>query len=156
MNSVGITYPDINNGLGFRVTLWISGCTHKCKNCHNEWLQDYSKGDNLENYKDAIYIALNKPYIKGLTISGGDPLDQNESDLKELEQFIRQIKIDFPNKDIWIYSGDTYENLISVPIKKKIIFLCDVLIDGPFVESKKDLSLAFRGSSNQRIIYIKK
>lgn len=152
MNYVKITYPDINNGLGFRATLWISGCNHKCIGCHNSWLQDYSIGKPLYLCKNELFNILNKQYIKGLTLSGGDPLSQSDDSLIELLQLLKEIKESFPNKDIWIYSGDIYEEAIKHPIKKNIIKLCDIMVDGPFIISKKDLSLPFRGSCNQRII----
>lgn len=155
MNSVGITYPDINNGIGFRAALWISGCTHKCPGCHNEWLQDYKIGKPINEFKKELFDALNKPYISGLTLSGGDPLDQSDNDLKQLLELIKEIKTIFPSKTIWIYSGDTYENLIKNTTKKEILSFCDILIDGKFILTKKDLSLPFRGSKNQRIIDLK-
>lgn len=155
MNCVRITYPDINNGTGFRVTIWISGCTHKCIGCHNVWLNDYSIGEPIENYLCETFRILEKPYIKGITFSGGDPLDQDEESLKQLLSFIKGIKKVFPDKDIWIYTGCIYEKLNEDKTIKEILDYCDVLVDGPFIESEKDLSLPFRGSRNQRIIYLK-
>ena len=151
MNYCGITAPDIANGTGCRVVLWISGCNHKCKGCHNPETWDYKYGKVFdEDAKNVIYQWLSKPYIKGLTISGGDPLDRNDNELLEIFNLCKYIKTNFPEKDIWIYTGYVYENLVKS--QRRVLEYCDILVDGPYVESKRDLSLAFRGSSNQRII----
>lgn len=155
MKSVGITYPDINNGIGFRATLWISGCSHNCLGCHNQWLQNYNIGKPLISFKNELFEVLEKPYIFGLTLSGGDPLDQADEDLQQLLELVKEVKEKYPSKTIWIYSGDIYENLIKTPIKKEILSFCDILVDGPFTLSKKDLTLPFRGSANQKIIDLK-
>ena len=145
-----ITKADMLNGEGLRVVLWKSGCSHNCPGCHNKWTHDYNIGENLENAWDEIAKWLSKDYIKGLTVSGGDPLGQTNFDLSQLEMFLRRVKKEFPDKDIWIYTGYVYENLVKS--QRRVLEYCDILVDGPYVESKRDLSLAFRGSSNQRII----
>ena len=152
-----ITHPDVENGLGCRVTIWAAGCSHHCPGCHNQHTWRYDQGQRLEDPKvrDKIFEAVNKPYIKGITLSGGDPLDQMYSALQQLEIFIDDFKKEFPDKDIWIYSGDTFEQLILSPIRKRILKKCDVLVDGPFIKEKYDPDLAFRGSTNQRIINLK-
>ena len=99
---------------------------------------------------------MNKDYISGLTVSGGDPLDQSFFNLIELYFILKRIKKKFPNKTIWLYTGFTYEEAIKHPIRKRIIMLCDVIVDGPFKRHLKDTTLEFRGSSNQRIIKINK
>ena len=150
MSYISITAPDINNGLGFRVTLWVSGCTHNCPGCHNKWTHDYKLGKDLNEAWDEVAKWLSKEYIKGLTLSGGDPLDQSNVSLAQLENFLKRVKTEFPDKDIWIYSGCIYENMIKS--QKKVLQYCDILVDGPYIESQRNLSLAFRGSENQRII----
>ena len=154
MRYVKVTSPDVNNGLGNRVTLWISGCNHHCEGCHNNWLQDYTKGKPLNEAKDEIYEALNHSYIKGLTLSGGDPLYQSDESLDELHQLLNDIKRDFSDKDIWLFSGFTLEELNSECNEHKlnILNLSDYFVDGKFILSLKDTRLPFRGSSNQNII----
>lgn len=154
MKYLRITSPDINNGEGCRVTLWIPGCTHKCKGCHNTWTAAYNQGMLFteETYEE-LYDILSKPFISGLTLSGGDPLCQSESVLYDILCLVQRVKKDFPNKTIWVYTGYYYEELNYR--QKEILKHCDVLIDGPFIESLRDVSLEFRGSSNQRIIKLK-
>ena len=150
-----ITHPDVENGLGCRVTIWASGCPHHCPGCHNKHTWEYGQGKNIFDVQEKIFEAVDKPYIKGITLSGGDPLDQSFSALQELEIFIDDFKKEFPDKDIWVFSGDTIETLVLSPIKKRILQKCDVLVDGPFIQAQYDPDLAFRGSSNQRIINLK-
>ena len=142
----GITYPDINNGTGCRVTLWVSGCIHHCKGCHNPETWDFQSGRKFtDKDKDKLYEILSKPYIQGITLSGGDPLC-SYNDVLEL---IKEIKNKFPTKDIWLYSGFTFDF-----IKNKfseILNYVDTIVDGKFIEELKDVSLKFRGSSNQNI-----
>lgn len=151
MRYLKMTYPDINNGLGFRVTLWIPGCTHKCPGCHNAWTANYNLGTPfMEADKQKLFEILNKEYISGITFSGGDPLDQKDDILKEIFYLIIEIKNKFPTKNIWLYTGYKYEDLKGLQLD--IIKQIDILVDGPFIQSQKDLTLAFRGSSNQRIL----
>ena len=146
MNIHGITYPDVNNGLGCRVTLWVSGCLHHCKGCHNKETWDFNSGRNFTNKdKEKLFELLSLPYIKGLTLSGGDPLCSYDDILK----LIIETKNRFPNKDIWLYSGFTLEYIQTH--FKAILGYIDVLVDGKFIEELKDTSLPFRGSSNQNI-----
>ena len=156
-NILTITHPDVENGLGCRVTLWCSGCSHHCPGCHNQHTWAYGQGQKLDDpiIRHKIFEAVDKPYIKGITLSGGDPLDQSFSALQELEIFIDDFKKEFPEKDIWIFAGDTIETLVLSPIKKRILKKCDVLVDGSFIQAKYDPDLAFRGSTNQRIIDLK-
>lgn len=151
MNYLKITYPDINNGLGFRVTLWVAGCSHHCVGCHNSWTWDYNLGEKLETCKDELFTALAQPYIKGLTLSGGDPLAQSDENLKELYGLLLEVREKFPEKDVWLYSGDKIEDVKVNPYKKMVLEQCDYFVDGTFYGREKDLSLAFRGSRNQRI-----
>ena len=152
-----MTQPDVENGTGCRVTVWCAGCTRHCPGCHNKHTWAYDQGKPIEDpvIKERIYEAVSKDYIQGITLSGGDPLDQSYSALQELYMFITEFKRDFPEKDIWVYSGGIFEELVKTPIIRKILSKCDVLVDGPFVKDLYDPDLAFRGSSNQRIIYLK-
>ena len=152
MRYINVTSPDINNGTGCRVTVWVAGCSHKCKGCHNPQTWDYEQGET-DIWND-LSERLSKPYIKGVTFSGGDPLSQSDENLQELDNLIDRIKSEFPDKDIWLFTGDVYEEAIKNPLKSKIISKCDVIVDGPYLFYLRDTSLAFRGSSNQRIILI--
>ena len=145
MNYFKLTYPDINNGLGCRVTVWITGCSHNCFGCHNSALQDFSLGKAWnDNIKQKLYEILSLPYIDGVTFSGGDPMYSH----KDLLPLCQEIKQKFPQKNIWLYTGFLFEEIKTLDIMKYI----DVLCDGPFVEKLKDTNLPFKGSSNQRLI----
>jgi anaerobic ribonucleoside-triphosphate reductase activating protein len=151
MKYLKITSPDIENGPGCRVTLWIPGCTHKCPGCHNAWTADYNQGKEFTT-DDFEYLKsiLDKPYIKGLTISGGDPLDQDDQTLIDLIQLCFDISLEYPTKDIWLYTGYYKEDLKCKQLE--LLNYIDVLVDGPFEMDKRDITLPFRGSTNQRII----
>lgn len=152
MNFAQIRKYDVANGPGIRTTIFVTGCTHKCHNCFNEEYQDFDFGDPwTPKETDEVIEDLKLDEVKGLTILGGEPF-QNEVDLL---QVLRDIKKEV-QKEIWIFSGYTYEEILKDKDKKKLLEECDVLVDGRFVEALKDLSLRFRGSSNQRIIDVKK
>lgn len=158
MNVLTLTTPDVENGYGNRVTLWVAGCTHKCPECHNKHTWAYNQGvpiDNPEVY-DKIYDESNHDYIQGLTLSGGDPLDQSDESINKLIDFIIKYKYDFPEKDIWVYTGCVYEDLLKRDCVVQLLSLCDVLVDGTFDKRCFKLDLAFRGSTNQRIIDLNK
>lgn len=151
MNYHRIEQCNIGNGTGFRAVLWVSGCPHHCKECQNPETWNRNSGKNFTlKQKEQIKSLLRLPYIKGITISGGDPLaDYNQQEITEL---CRELKNEFPQKDIWIYTGFTYEEISDSPILKYI----DVLVDGPFILKERDVTLPFRGSRNQRIIDVQK
>lgn len=152
MNFAQIRKYDVANGPGIRTTIFVTGCTHKCHNCFNEEYQDFDFGDPwTQKETDEVIEDLKLDEVKGLTILGGEPF-QNEVGLL---QVLRDIKKEV-QKDIWIFSGYTYEEILKDENKKKLLEECDILVDGRFVEALKDLNLRFRGSSNQRIIDIKK
>lgn len=152
MNFAQIRKYDVANGPGIRTTIFVTGCTHKCHNCFNEEYQDFDFGDPwTQKETEEVIEDLKLDEVKGLTILGGEPF-QNEVDLL---QVLRDIKKEV-QKDIWIFSGYTYEEILKDEDKKKLLEECDVLVDGRFVEALKDLSLRFRGSSNQRIIDVQK
>ncbi len=151
MNYQKIETCNIGNGLGFRLVLWVSGCRHRCKGCHNQETWDFNGGNPFTEKQEKQIIKYLKPdYIKGITLSGGDPLDINNYDA--ILDLCKKIKNIYPNKDIWCYTGYSYEELKE----KSILNYIDVLIDGEFELDKRDITLAFRGSSNQRIIDVKK
>ena len=134
------------NGDGIRVVLWVAGCEHRCKGCHNTVTWDLNGGLLFdENAKNIIFEELSKDYVSGLTLSGGDPMHTNNRDA--ILELVKETKEKFPNKNIWMYTGYELADVIKHPILKYI----DVLIDGKFIESLKDDSLEWRGSSNQKI-----
>jgi anaerobic ribonucleoside-triphosphate reductase activating protein len=139
----------VNNGEGCRVTLWVAGCTHHCKGCHNPQTWSFKSGREFtEDIKNKLYNVLKLPYIKGITLSGGDPLDSFD----DIFELVKDIKNSFNDKDIWLFSGYTLEDIQNSE-KNIILEYIDVLVDGEFKEELKDLTLKFRGSSNQRILY---
>lgn len=142
-----ISYPDLNNGLGCRVTLWVAGCSHHCKGCQNRQTWDFESGRLFtKTDKDNLFKVLEKPYIKGITLSGGDPMDN----FKDILDLSKEIKEKYPTKDIWLYTGYTLDELKN-SFRKDILPLVDVIVDGRFELDKRDVSLKFRGSSNQII-----
>ncbi|MGN0245730.1 MAG: anaerobic ribonucleoside-triphosphate reductase activating protein [Lachnospiraceae bacterium] len=150
MHYMKIEKASISNGLGVRVVLWCAGCSRKCKGCFNPETWSYEAGKPFNNTaKSYLFEQLSKPYVKGLTCSGGHPFEpENLSDVTEL---LREIKQRFPEKDIWLYTGFTWEQVKAFEAIKYI----DVLVDGPYIEEQRDITLAFRGSSNQRLIDVK-
>lgn len=152
-NYAKINDMDVVNGSGIRVSIFFSGCTHKCKNCFNSELWDFNCGEKFIGITISTIIDLMKPsYISGLSILGGEPFD-NITAVKRLTGKVRNM---YPEKNIWIWSGYTYEQLLSKKSAINILRDIDILVDGRFEEDKKDLTLPFRGSSNQRIIDVKK
>lgn len=146
-----ITYPDVNNGLGCRATLWVAGCSHHCKGCHNKETWSFKSGKEFNNeYKQKLFDIISLPYIKGLTLSGGDPLDSYNDVLALLKEFYDKFG---DSKDVWLYTGYTMEELFANGWKE-ILYYVDYVVDGKYEEKERDISLAFRGSKNQ-IIYEK-
>ena len=163
MNYATIKWTDIANGEGVRISLFVSGCTHRCKNCFNRVAWDFEYGEPFdEAIEKKILSELGSPFIAGLSLLGGEPLEpQNQ---EALLPFVREVKRRFPNKSIWCYTGfvlDEKRGLLREQDKntagtKELISLFDVLVDGAFIEELKDIRLKFRGSSNQRIIDVQK
>lgn len=152
MNYASIKNCDIANGPGVRISLFVSGCTHHCKDCFNQEAWDFDYGQVFDqSVMDHLLELLQPGYIRGITYLGGEPLDpRNQGGLLELS---RQIKARMPEKSIWCFTGYVWEHLPRVPgVTDELLSLCDVLVDGPFVAAKKNLSLRFRGSENQRLI----
>jgi len=194
MNYHNITYPDMNNGSGLRVVLWLSGCSHKCKGCQNPQTWDANSGIPFdESAKEELFRELDKDYISGLTLSGGDPLfEGNLDDVLDLvtevkkryntpqdivyitdknnnilTSFPDKIHLSSPKKSLWLYTGFTYEEIMKYEygtsyinnvncdaLRQAIFCQCDVLVDGKYIDSKRDLTLQYRGSDNQRLIDI--
>lgn len=156
MNYAEIKTYDVANGPGIRVSLFVSGCTHKCKGCFNEeaWDFDYGEPFTDEVLQKLIDAASFSAY-RGLTFLGGEPLDpQNQADVLKTAKAFKEA---YPDKDIWLFSGYTYEYIMKemvgkLPETEEILSLLDVLVDGPFIEEQKNLMLLFRGSENQRLI----
>ena len=163
MNYHNITYPDQNNGDGLRVVLWLSGCSHHCYNCQNPQTWDVNSGIPFdESAKEELFRELDKDYISGLTLSGGDPL--HEANLDGVLDLVNEIRLLFPNKTIWIYSGYRWSEIFNDEIyltkectgwkRRKIVNQCTVMVDGRYIDSQRDITLKWRGSSNQRVIDI--
>lgn len=151
MNYHNITKEDMLNGDGLRVVLWVSGCTHHCKNCQNPITWDVAGGLLFdEEAEKELFEALKKPYISGITFSGGDPLHPFNRD--EVFRLIKKIKTELPNKTIWLYTGFLWEEIKDIPELADI----DVLCEGKFVEELLDNRLHWVGSSNQRVMDVKK
>lgn len=154
MNYADIRPIDVANGPGVRVSIFVSGCTHHCKECFNPETWDFCYGQPFgEEQIQAILGHLDKDYIHGLSILGGEPFEpQNQSAVLEL---VRRVREKFPEKDVWCYSGYLFEDLAAGKVgdhSRELLGQLDVLVDGPFVLEKKSLSLRFRGSENQRLI----
>lgn len=151
MNYAQIRKYDIANGPGIRTSIFVTGCSINCKNCFNKEYQNPNFGKVwTDQTTNEVISYLKRDEISGLTILGGEPFESAH----ELTDIVRVIKTQV-NKEIWIYSGYSFENLIANKIQENLLKEIDVLVDGPFIESKKDLKLRFRGSSNQRIIDVK-
>ena len=163
MHYATIKWTDIANGEGVRISLFVSGCTHRCKNCFNEVAWDFSYGEPFDkNVQEKIVKELSSGYIAGLSLLGGEPLEpQNQ---EALYPFLKRVKERYPDKTIWCYTGFTFdeksgklkEEKKNTRFTQKLLALCDVLVDGAYIEELKDIRLKFRGSSNQRVIDLKK
>lgn len=161
MNYGEIKNYDIANGEGVRVSLFVSGCTHHCKNCFNPetWSFEYGKPFTKET-EDYIIECLSPDYIDGLSLLGGEPFEPQNQEV--LLPFLRKVKNELPNKNIWCYTGYFFdrellsESRARCEFTDEMLSLIDVLVDGEFVQAMHDISLAFRGSSNQRIIDVQK
>lgn len=161
MNYATIKEFDVANGPGVRVSLFVSGCNHHCKNCFNMEAWDFNYGEPFTQAEiDKIIKALEPDYIKGLSLLGGEPFEYvNQQGILPL---VREFKEKYPQKNLWCYTGFDFEKDIKCDMMKKwsetneLISYIDILVDGKFVEELKDLSLRFRGSSNQRIIDVQK
>lgn len=160
MNYLKIEKASISNGLGFRVVLFCAGCTQRCKGCFNPESWDFNAGRPFdEEAKAFLFEQLSKPYIKGITFSGGHPVDGANSPV--VYNLIKEIKEKFPSKDIWLYTGynvsseDFAPNHMDMCVPNEVFKMCDIIVDGPYIEEQRDITLPFRGSKNQRLIDVK-
>lgn len=161
MNYATIKRVDVANGPGVRVSLFVSGCTHHCKGCFNAEAWDFSYGEPFtEKTQEALLGMMAPDYIEGITLLGGEPLEpQNQEGLLP---FIRRVRRQYPGKSIWCFTGYDFEKdvlarmMAESEVSRELIPLFDVIVDGKFVEEKRNLSLKFRGSENQRVLDVKK
>ncbi len=163
MNYATIKWTDIANGEGVRISLFVSGCTRRCKDCFNAVAWDFSYGKPFdESVRESIYEGLKAEYIAGLSLLGGEPLEPENQ--RALLPFVKEVKKRFPEKSIWCYTGNVFnpatgllkEQDKNTEVTEELISLFDVLVDGEFIEAQKNIRLKFRGSSNQRILDVKK
>ena len=146
-----ITKDDMLNGDGLRVVLWVAGCAHACPGCHNPVTWDPEGGLPFdEAARREIYEELEKDYVSGITFSGGDPL--HPANIRGVTELASQIRSDFPDKTIWLYTGSTWNEVRDLEVARYV----DVLVDGTFQEAKKDNTLRWKGSSNQQVIDVQK
>ena len=157
------------NGTGLRVCLWCSGCDHHCKNCQNPITWDPNDGAKFDiKAKNEIFNELSKDYISGITLTGGDPLHQKN--LESVLDLVNEIRLSYPEKTIWLYSGYTWEQIMYpvvtndfnperdkfLKMRREIVKQCDVLVDGHYEEDKRDVTYHWAGSTNQKVIDVKK
>lgn len=161
MNYATIKYNDIANGTGVRTSLFVSGCTHRCKNCFNSVAWDFNYGKPFTaEVENEILFSIKNEYCDGLSLLGGEPFEP--SNQAALLPFLRRVKAVVPEKDVWCYTGYLFdkellgESRAKTENTLKMLKLIDVLVDGRFIEEQKNISLLFRGSENQRIIDVKK
>lgn len=169
MNYLKIETENVCNGSGLRVVLWVSGCNHRCDGCQNPQTWDCKSGILFDKAaKEELFNELSKDYISGVTFSGGDPLHENN--LETVLDLINEIRISFPTKTIWLYTGYTWNQIMypvvtddfnlerdkNLSVRRKILEQCDILVDGRYIDSERDVSLKWRGSKNQRVIDVQK
>ncbi len=162
MNYAEIKYNDIANGEGVRVSLFVSGCRHQCKNCFNEMAWDFTYGKEFTTeVSEAILKGCEPDYVSGVTLLGGEPFEAENQ--PELLKFLKKFRSMYPHKNVWCYSGFTYEELTGekpsrcrTDITDEMLSMIDILVDGKFVQELHSMMLKFRGSSNQRLIDLDK
>lgn len=162
MNYATIKYYDIANGPGVRTSVFVSGCRHHCPGCFNAVAWDFHYGQLFDKAtRNEVFASCQPDYIAGLSLLGGEPMEPENQ--RELLPFVRNFKALYPNKTVWCYSGYTWEQLTGkepslarCEVTDELLSLLDVLVDGEFVQAKHDISLRFRGSSNQRLLDVKK
>ncbi len=161
MNYADIKKADIANGTGIRVSVFVSGCRHQCKNCFNQEAWDFNYGKEFtEKEIERVLDELDSPYVSGLSLLGGEPLEH--ANQKGLIPLVKRVKEKYPEKDIWCYTGFLFDQHVMEEMytkwdeTKELLPYLDVVVDGKFEEEKKNLKLKFRGSENQRVIDVKK
>lgn len=154
MNIAGINFESVVDGDGVRVVVFVSGCLHSCKGCHNPASHSFTAGQPFtDELQDEIISYIQKtPFVSGLTLSGGDPMYS----AAEITPFVERLKSELKTISIWIYSGFTYEEICEDTNMFRLLKLCDVLVDGEFILEQRDITLSYKGSRNQRIIDIQK
>lgn len=154
MNYHDIKKCDLLNGDGIRVSLWVSGCEHNCSQCQNPQTWNVEGGIQFdEDAEKELFEALGEPYVSGVTFSGGDPLHKNN--IQDILNLVNKIRILFPDKAIWLYTGFGWQECLEDEEKYRIIEQCDVVVDGKYIDELRDVTLKWRGSSNQRVIDVK-
>lgn len=161
MNYAGIKYCDIANGLGCRTVLFVSGCRNACKGCFQPQTWDFHYGEPFdEKAQEEILHSLEPDYVQGITLLGGEPFE--EENQAALVPFMRRVRAEYPNKDVWAFTGYIYDKDLIPGGRKyteytdELLSMIDILVDGPFMEELKDITLKFRGSRNQRVIDLPK
>lgn len=161
MNYAGIKYCDIANGLGCRTVLFVSGCRNACKGCFQPQTWDFHYGEPFdEKAQEEILHSLEPDYVQGITLLGGEPFE--EENQAALVPFMRRVRAEYPNKDVWAFTGYIYDKDLIPGGRKyteytdELLSMIDILVDGPFMEELKDITLKFRGSRNQRVIDLSK
>lgn len=161
MNYAGIKYCDIANGLGCRTVLFVSGCRNACKGCFQPQTWDFHYGEPFdEKAQEEILYSLEPDYVQGITLLGGEPFE--EENQAALVPFMRRVREQYPNKDVWAFTGYIYDKDLIPGGRKyteytdELLSMIDILVDGPFMEELKDITLKFRGSRNQRVIDLQK
>lgn len=155
MNYIKIEKYSTSNGPGVRVVLWCAGCHIGCPGCQNPEAQKFDAGQHFDDSAyDELLAALNHPYIQGLTISGGHPLEPEN--IGKVRSIMRVVRMALPDKDIWLYTGYKWEDIVEGESMAFTLGLCDVVVDGPYIESQRNIALPYRGSNNQRVIDAKK
>lgn len=154
MNIAGINFESVVDGDGVRVVVFVSGCLHNCKGCHNPASHSFTAGQPFtDELQDEIISYIQKtPFVSGLTLSGGDPMYS----AAEITPFVERLKSELKTISIWIYSGFTYEEICKDTDMFRLLKLCDVLVDGEFILEQRDITLFYKGSRNQRIVDIQK
>ena len=168
MNIAGIDYESVNDGEGVRTVIYVSGCSHNCYNCHNPKTHDINYGvpftEELQN--EIIENIKKRHFLSGITWSGGDPLHENNLD--DVLRFTNKIRLLMPEKNIWLYTGYQWEHIMKYEhgnfyinnfnvdaLRQAVVSQCDVIVDGRYIDSQRDITLQFRGSANQRVIDVK-
>ncbi|MEA5004387.1 MAG: anaerobic ribonucleoside-triphosphate reductase activating protein [Christensenella sp.] len=158
MNYADIRQYDVANGPGIRVSLFVSGCSHRCEGCFNPETWDFAYGEEFtDETADAILAYLKPAHVKGLTLLGGDPMERQN--VQALLPLLKRVRRAYPGKDIWCFTGYDFERdvlgtWVDEPDVKEFLSYIDVLVDGPFVAAKKNINLRFKGSENQRTILV--
>lgn len=156
MKVAKIQRMDVINGDGFRTSVFVSGCSRNCPGCFNKQAQDPNFGyDFTDEMKEKLFKEIENPHCAGLSLLGGDPLSVLSDNRKTVIALCKEFKEKFPGKNIFLWTGYTIDEILKSDEMKEVVKYVDVIIDGPFVESLKDIDLKWRGSSNQNIIYTK-